>query len=239
MSNISYYAVLTIVFSEVKNFLREFQYTIIAPMINTLLFVFILSTIGNYYSLEVNSNTSYLEFLIPGMVIMVVIQTSFSHISETIVSMKQIGSFNDYLIAPISRIEIYLSFLISSIIICLIVCFINILILFYFVTYESVNFYLLIYYLILTVVIFSSIGAITGLLSFTWDVQSTVSNFIIIPLSFLSGTFFSIDSLNYNWKFIFFYNPIYYLVDGLRHAFLNIIPNAATWRSKKQSNSFS
>ena len=89
-----------------------------------------------------------------------------------------------------------------------------------FTNFQDVNYFRLFYYLILSIIIFSSIGAVTGFLSFTWDAQSTVSNFVIVPVSLLSGTFFSIDSLNNEWKNIFEYNPFYYLVSGFRSAFL-------------------
>ena len=101
MSNISYSAIKTILVYEIKDYFKEFQFNIVAPLINTLLFVFILSTIQNYYSFDIKES-SYISFLVPGIVMMVVIQSSFNHLSEVIISMKQIGSFNDYLFSPIS-----------------------------------------------------------------------------------------------------------------------------------------
>mgnify|MGYP001209523860 FL=1 len=138
--NLSYYAIRTIIFFEIKDFFKEFQFNIIAPLINTVLFVFIISTINRYYSFS--SSESYLRFLIPGMLIIVVIQTSFNHISEVIISMKQIGSFNDYLMSPISRIEILLSFLISSILVSLSVGVINLCVLSFFTDFNNINFFI-------------------------------------------------------------------------------------------------
>ena len=63
----------------------------------------------------------------------------------------------------------------------------------------------------------------TGFLAYTWDIQSTVSNFVIVPISFFSGTFFPINSLNEKWQFIFKYNPFYYFVHGFRGAFIDDI----------------
>ena len=115
MSNISYFAIKTIFIYEVKDFFKEFQFNIVAPLINTLLFVIILSTIESYYSIP-SDGGSYLNFLVPGIIIMVVMQASFNHLSEVIISMKQIGSFNDYLMSPISRIEIFFSLILSSLV---------------------------------------------------------------------------------------------------------------------------
>ena len=219
MSNISYYAMKTIFLLKIKEFFYEFQYTIIAPLFSSFIFVIILSTISNYYSLN-SKGTSYLEFVVPGIVIMIVMQTSYQNISETLINMKQIGSFNDYLMSPISRIEIFVSLILSSLFVCVFIGIINLILLTMFTNFQDINYFRLFYYLILSIIIFSSIGAVTGFLSFTWDVQSTVSNFVIVPISLLSGTFFSIDSLTSKWKIVFEYNPFYYLVSGFRGAFL-------------------
>ena len=228
MSNISYFAIKTIFIYEVKDFFKEFQFNIVAPLINTLLFVIILSTIESYYSIP-SDGGSYLNFLVPGIIIMVVMQASFNHLSEVIIAMKQIGSFNDYLMSPISRIEIFFSLILSSLVVCVFIGMINLTVLTFFTNFQDINYFRLFYYLVISIIIYSSIGAVTGFLSFTWDAQSTVSNFVIVPISLLSGTFFSIDSLDNQWKIIFEYNPFYHLVSGFRGAFIeNSILNANT-----------
>ena len=218
-SNFSYFAIRTIALHEIKDFFKEYQFNIIAPLINTILFVFIISTINKYYSI-VSDEDSYINFFVPGMIFIVVIQTSFNHLSELIISMKQSGSFNDYLVAPISRVEILLSFLLSSIFVCVFVGIINLIILSFFTDFQHFKFFTLFYYLIISVIIFSSFGSVIGFLSFTWDIQSTISNFFIIPIAFLSGTFFSIESINENWHFLLKYNPFYYLVSGFRSSLI-------------------
>jgi len=222
MSNISYSGIKTIFLYEIKDFFKEFQFNVIAPLINTLLFVFILFTIENYYNIN-TQESSYINFLVPGIIMMVIIQTSFNHLSEVIISMKQIGSFDDYLKSPIQRSEIFIAFILSSIFVCTAVGSINLLFLFYFTSFEEINYFSLFYYLILTIITFASLGALTGFLAYTWDIQSTVSNFVIVPISFFSGTFFPINSLNEKWQFIFKYNPFYYFVHGFRGAFIDDI----------------
>ena len=220
MSSFNFYGVKTIFFFELKYFFKEFQYTILAPLINTILFLFIMSVISKNYFFN-GDDISYLEFVLPGIIIMVIMQTSYNHISELIINMKQIGSFNDYLMSPMSRIEIALSFLFTSIVIGFIITIINIFVLSFFISFQLNNLHLLIFHITLTVIIFTSLGGITGILSYTWDTQSTISNFVIVPISFLSGTFFSIDAVNNSWKFIFYYNPFYYLVNNFRSSFLH------------------
>ncbi len=220
MSNFSYLPYKTIIFNNIKNYFRDFQFNIIAPIISIMIFVFILSTIDRFYTLEIYHN-SYLNFLIPGIIISVVMQTSFNYISEIIIDMKHTGSFNDYLISPISRTEILLSFIISSLIVVIISTLFNLFILSFFTDFNYINFYQLFYYLVICILIFSFLGALIGFLSFTWDTQSTFSTFIISPVSFLSGTFFSINSLPEKYKFILLYNPFYHIVEGFRSSFIN------------------
>lgn len=219
MSAISYYGIKTIFIFEIQIYFKEFQFNVIAPLINTLLFVLILSTLENYY-MSNNESYSYIKFLVPGIIMMVVIQTSFNHLSEVIISMKQTGSFNDFLISPISRVEIFISFILSSIFVCISVCMINLIALSFFVEFQNIDYLNFFYYLIITIIIFSSIGAITGFLSYRWDSQSSISNFIIMPISFMSGTFFSIESLSDKWKFFYEFNPFYHLVSGFRNSLI-------------------
>ena len=219
MGNLSYFGIKTITFQKIKEFFSEFQYTIIAPLISTFIFVLIMSTISNYYSIIVEED-NYLEFIVPGIVMMIVMQVSYQNISESLIFMKQIGSF-DYLMSPISRLEILISFIIASIFIGVFIGLINIFFLNIFVKFDFINYYKVIYYLIIASLIFSSLGSIVGFLFYTWDLQQSVYNFIVIPISFLSGTFFSINSVNLKWILLFKINPFYQLVNNFRHSFKN------------------
>ena len=220
MGNISYYAIITIIKFRIKEYISEYHYSIIAPLINIVLFVIIFSTIENYYILKMNEQ-SFVEFLIPGLILMTVVQESYDNSSVTFVNMKQIGSFNDYLTAPISRIEIFLSFIISSIIIGVFLGIINYLVLSLFINLEIIAIKYFLFYLILAIIFFSSLGCFIGFLSYTWDTQSTVSNFFVTPLNLLSGTFFSINVLPDTLKFLFIFNPYYYIVKSFRSSFYN------------------
>ena len=218
MSNLSYYAIKTISYQKIREFFSEFQYTIISPLVSTIIFVVILTTISNYYIPE-NEKGNYLNFVVPGIIIMTVMQVSYQNISESLIFMKQIGSFNDYLMSPMSRTEILFSLLIASMFIGLFTGLVNIIVLTFFIKFYSFNFLMIFYYLFLTSLIFSSIGSIIGFLFITWDMQSSFSNFIIVPISFLSGTFFSIHAIDPKWMFLFKINPFYYLVNKFRLSF--------------------
>ena len=215
---INYFAIFTIVKFRIREFTKEYHYSILAPLTSNLLFVIIFSTIDRFYSLS-NENISFVQFLIPGLIIMVVAQESFDNPSVSIINSKQIGSFDDFLIAPLSRVEIFVAYLISQIFIGLVLGCLNFLILSYFISYNYFSIFNFLYYLLLVIVFFTSIGSLVGFLAYRWDTQSTVSNFFISPINFLSGTFFSINALPDEVKYILLYNPYYYVITYFRNSF--------------------
>ena len=220
MGNISYYGMRTIVLMKLKIFIKEFQYSIISPIIGSIIFIIILGTISEFYDLSNSNNSSFMIFVIPGIIIMIVIQETYANISETLIHMKQTGSFNDILMAPISRIEIALSLMIASLFIGLIISIINLIIISLFFDIHFYNIYRVAYYISITAIIFGSMGSIIGFISYTWDAQQSFFNFLIVPISLLSGTFFSITVVESEWKYIILSNPFYYLVSYFRKAFI-------------------
>ena len=216
MINLS--GIFTIVKLRVREFSSDYHYSILAPLITNLLFVIIFSTIDRFYSLSFNKIT-FIEFLVPGLIIMIVAQESFDNTSASIINSKQIGSFEDLLLAPLSRIEIFISYVFSQILIGLFLGTINLIVLSFFITFNYFSVFTFVYYLILVIIFFSSLGSVVGFLSYRWDTQSTVSNFFISPINFLSGTFFSISALPDEFKYILLYNPYYYLITYFRNSF--------------------
>ena len=215
---INYSAIYSIIAFRLKEFFSEYQYSLLAPITTNILFILVFLTIENYYSLSIDSK-SFVQFIAPGLIIMIVAQESYDNPSVTLVNMKQIGSLDDWLIAPISRIEILISLLISSIIIGFIIAICNLIILSFLIDIKIINYVFFCYYLIVVIIFFSCLGCFVGILFNTWDTQSTFSNFFVTPLNFLSGTFFSITYMPENFKFILYYNPYYYVVTFFRSCF--------------------
>ncbi len=214
----NFFAIFTIVRFRFREFLHEYHYSILSPLISNLLFVIIFSTIDKFYSLS-HGNISFIDFLVPGLIIMIVAQESFDNPSVSIINSKQIGSFDDFLLSPLSRIEIFIAYISSQIIIGLILGIINFIILSYFISFNYFSIFSFIYYLTLVIILFSSIGSVVGFLAYRWDTQSTVSNFFIGPINFLSGTFFTINALPENFKIILIFNPYYYIILFFRESF--------------------
>ena len=215
---ISHSAIYTIIAFRLREFFSEYQYSLLAPITTNILFILVFLTIESYYSLSIDSN-SFVKFIAPGLIIMIVAQESYDNPSVTLVNMKQIGSLDDWLLAPISRIEILISLLINSIIIGFIIAICNLIIFSFLIDIKIINYLFFCYYLLIFIIFFSCLGCFVGILFNTWDTQSTFSNFFVTPLNFLSGTFFSITYLPENLKFILYYNPYYYVVKFFRSCF--------------------
>ena len=215
---LNFFAIFTIVKFRFREFTSDYHYSILAPLTSNILFVIIFSTIDRYYSLS-NEDLSFMQFLIPGLIIMVVAQESFDNPSVSIVNSKQIGSFDDFLMAPLSRVEIFIAYLISQIFIGLFLGIINFIILSFFISYNYFSLISFVYYLALVIIFFSSLGSLIGFLAYKWDTISTFSNFFVSPINFLSGTFFSISALPDEFKYILLYNPYYYLISYFRNSF--------------------
>ena len=215
---INFFAIFTIVKYRIREFLYEYNYSILAPLISNLLFVIIFSTIDRYYSLSFGTIT-FIDFLVPGLIVMTVAQESFDNPSVSIINSKQIGSFDDFLLAPLSRVEIFIAYIISQIVIGLILGLINFVLLLYFISFNFFSIFSFVYYLTLVIIFFTSIGSVVGFLAYRWDTQSTVSNFFISPINFLSGTFFTINALPENLQVILLYNPYYYIISFFRDSF--------------------
>ena len=111
--------------------------------------------------------------------------------------------------------------MIASLLIGLIISIVNLLIISLFFDIYLYNIYRVAYYLSITAIIFGSMGSIIGFISYTWDAQQSFFNFMIVPISLLSGTFFSITVVESEWKAIFLLNPFYHLVSYFRKSFNN------------------
>ena len=215
---INFRAIFSIIAFRLKEFFSEYQYSLLAPITTNVLFILVFLTIETYYLLSIDSK-SFVYFIAPGLIIMIVAQESYDNPSVTLVNMKQIGSLDDWLLAPISRIEILISLLISSIIIGFIIAISTLIIFSFLIDIQIYNYLFFCYYLIIVIIFFSCLGCFVGILFNTWDTQSTFSNFFVTPLNFLSGTFFSISYIPENLKFILYYNPYYYVVNFFRNCF--------------------
>jgi ABC-2 type transport system permease protein len=204
---------------EVLRFLNVWIQTIFSPLVSSLLFLMVLSlAIGNDRG-EVLGVT-FINFLAPGLIAMQVIQQSFSHSSSSFMIGKIQGNIVDVLYAPLSASEVTLAITLAAVTRSFIIASISIIIFYFIVDLQIKNYYLLIIYTLLSSFILGALGIIVGLWAEKFDHMATATNFVIVPLSFLSGTFYSIDKLPYFLQAISKANPFFYMIDGFRYSFI-------------------
>jgi len=204
---------------ETLRFLNVWIQTIFSPLVSSLLFLMVLSLAIGSEKGDVLGVT-FISFLAPGLIAMQVIQQSFSHSSSTFMIGKIQGNIVDLLYAPLSAAEITLSISLAAVTRSFMIASISIITFYFIVDIQIKDFSLLLLFTFLTSFILGNIGIISGLWAEKFDHQATVTNFVIIPLSFLSGTFYSIERLPVFLKNISEVNPFFYMIDGIRYCFI-------------------
>ncbi len=204
---------------EVLRFLIVWIQTIISPLITSLLFLFVLSLAIGEERGEVLGGP-FISFLAPGLIAMQVIQQSFSHSSSSFMIGKIQGNIVDLLYAPLSATEVTLAVILASVTRSFMIAIISFVTFFFIIDIQIQSFVLFFAFTFLSSFCLGAVGIIAGLWAEKFDHMATVTNFIIVPLSFLSGTFYSISKLPEVLQVISKINPFFYMIDGFRYSFL-------------------
>ena len=214
-----YIRFVTLYIKELKRFTKIPGQTILAPAATTLLFMVIFSTaIGN--SRNEYILTDFKSFLFPGLIMMTIIQNAFMNNSSSLLMSKVQGNIVDLLMPPISNFQIIVSFILVGVTRGLIVAIAAAIFMLPFVQIEIYSSLVILFFAIFSSAILSLIGLLTGIWADKWDHLGTIDNFIIIPLSFLSGTFYSIKILPEFIQKLSLFNPFFYMIDGFRYGFI-------------------
>ena len=204
---------------EVLRFLIVWIQTIFSPLISSLLFLLVLSLAIGADRGDV-LGVPFITFLAPGLISMQVIQQSFSHSSSSFMIGKIQGNIVDLLYAPLSATEVTVSIALAAVTRSVMIAIVSIIVFKLIIDIEITNYFLLIVFTLLSSFILGNIGIIAGLWAEKFDHMATVTNFVIVPLSFLSGTFYSIERLPETLQMISKANPFFYMIDGFRYSFI-------------------
>lgn len=209
----------TLIGKEVGRFINVYTQTIVAPVITTLLFyaVFALAFGGITRTI---GDISYLTFLAPGLVMMTMVQNAFANTSSSLVIAKVAENIVDILMPPLSSAEIYWGYVIGGILRGLCVGLAVAVVVHFIVGMEIHSLFHVLAFAFLGNMMLSSIGLAAGIWSQKFDHIAAVTNFLVTPLTFLSGTFYSISQLPGIWQEIALYNPFFYMIDGFRYGFI-------------------
>ena len=210
---------------EMKRFLKVIFQTVFTPLINATLYLLIFGlSLGK--NIHIDGGISYLAFLIPGLVMMSVLNNAFQNSSSSIVSGKFAGDLEDLKVVPLSSNQIIWALSIAGLCRGFVVGFITFLVgeVFYYVTEGSLlgisNIFILLFFLIAGGLIFAQLGIAVAFWAKSFDQVSAVGSFVLVPLIYLGGVFFSLSGLHVFWQNISKFNPVLYLINGVRFGLL-------------------
>ena len=219
--NIQLIAYKTIVRKEVLRFSRIWKQTLIPPVITNILYFIIF---GNLIGQRIGNieNFSYTDFIFPGLLLMSVITHTYTNTVSSLYISKYHRYIEELLVSPIENYTILAGFITGGIIRGLSVGVVVILAAQFFVTFTVHNIFLMLAVILLSSTLFSMCGFLNGLFASDWDDINVVPTFIMTPLTYLGGIFFSISMLPGIWQDIALINPILYLINALRFSMLGI-----------------
>ncbi len=219
IGRVNWVGLQTLYLKEVQRFLKVFTQTVAAPVITTLLFytVFALALGG---IVRQAGDVPFLLFIAPGLVMMSILQNAFANTSSSVMIAKVQGNIVDILMPPLSSFELALGWIGGGITRGLIVGVAALIAIAIFVPIGIHNVAFIVFYALMASMMLSIIGVIGGIWAEKFDHIAAVTNFVVTPLAFLSGTFYSIERLPDNWQWVAHMNPFFYMIDGFRYGFI-------------------
>jgi len=206
---------------EMLRFLKVSVQTVAAPVLTALLYLVVFSQALSG-RVKVFDSIEYTSFLVPGLVMMAILQNAFANASSSLIQSKVTGNIVFVLLPPLSHREIFSAYVLASIVRGLAVGVGVYLCTLGFAQYGYAAPLWSLAFAISGGFVLGSMGLIAGIWADKFDQIAVFQNFIIMPLTFLSGVFYSVDSLPPFWQFVSHINPFFYIVDGFRYGFFGV-----------------
>ena len=218
---INLYGFKAIYLHEMDRFRRTLGQSLLSPVISTALYFIVFgSVIGGY--VENIDGVSYGSYIVPGLLMLTLLTQSISNTSFGIFFPKFNGTIYEILAAPISTFEVVLAFVGAGATKTLIVGIVIFVTSMFFVDVEVKYPILMMFLLILVSFTFALFGFLIGLMSTNFEQMSIIPSLVITPMVFLGGSLYSLDMLPEFWQVITYFNPVVYLINGLRYSFYGI-----------------
>ncbi len=211
----------TLFHKELIRFWKVSLQTILAPIVASLLYLLIFSHILRTH-VVIYPDISYIQFLIPGLVMMAILQNSFANASSSLIQSKMSGNIVFILLSPLSPQEIFFAYILASVTRGLMVGIGVLLMTLLFFNIPLHQPLFIVLFAIIGGGLLGALGVIAGIWAEKIDQLAAFQNFIILPLTFLSGVFYSIHSLPTNWQQLSYLNPLFYMIDGFRYGFFGL-----------------
>ena len=212
---------LTLLYKEVLRFWKVSFQTVAAPILTALLFLLIFSHVLERH-VRVYENVSYTSFLVPGLVMMSLLQNAFANSSSSLIQSKVTGNIIFMLLPPISYAQFFAAFVLAAIARGIVVGLGVLLATLWLVDLSWRAPLWIAAFALLGGAIMGALGVIAGIWAEKFDQLAAFQNFIIVPLTFLSAVFYSIHSLPPFWQQVSHFNPIFYMIDGFRYGFFGV-----------------
>ncbi len=209
----------TFIRKEIARFMKVWLQTVLAPVITTVLF-FLIFVLALGHDNEAVAGVPYLSFLIPGLIMMSMVQNAFANTSSSVVIAKVQGNIVDVLMPPLSPLEILIGYAVGGMVRGIVVGAACLVVMAVFVPISIYSWPVMLLSAFLSSLMLSLIGIAGGLWSEKFDHMATITNFIVTPLSFLSGTFYSLSRLPELWREIALYNPFFHMIDSFRYGMI-------------------
>lgn len=209
--------VYTLFKKELLRFWRVAFQTVASPIITALLYLLIFSHVLETH-VKVYSDVSYTAFLVPGLMMMSLLQNAFANSSSSLIQSKVMGSVVFLLLTPLTYVEFFIAFLAAAMIRGLVVGLSIYVVALGFVDVPTQHPAWIVVFALLGSALLGTFGVIAGIWADKFDQMAAFQNFVIMPLTFLSGVFYSIHSLPPFWQALSQLNPFFYMIDGFRYA---------------------
>ncbi len=218
---VNWMGLYTLAQRETLRFLAVWTQTLLAPLVTAGLFLLIF-TIAIGPSRPDVMGVPFLTFLAPGIMMMTVIQNAFANTSSSMVIAKVQGNIVDTLMPPLSPLEILLGYLAGGIARGALIACVVALAFWVFLSIAPQNPLVTLVFVLLGGAFMGALGLFAGIFANKFDQMAAITNFIVTPLAFLSGTFYSVDALPPVLNAISHVNPVFYLIDGLRYGMIGV-----------------
>lgn len=215
---VNWLGLYTLTRREIMRFMNVWQQTVFAPLMTSALFVVVFALALGRDRGDV-MGLPYLVFLAPGILMMTVIQNAFANTSSSVISAKMQGNIVDTLMPPLSAAEILAGYLAGAVVRALIVAGAIALGMALVLGQSVAHPMWALCFVLLGALLMGGLGLLGGIVAQKFDQMAAITNFIVTPLSFLSGTFYSVAALPQPFRTLAHWNPIFYLIDGARYGF--------------------
>ncbi|MBS0442667.1 MAG: ABC transporter permease [Proteobacteria bacterium] len=211
----------TLLYKEVLRFWKVSFQTVAAPVLTAVLYLLIFGHVLEDH-VKVYDRIGYTSFLIPGLVMMSVLQNAFANSSSSLIQSKITGNLVFLLVTPLSHWAWFSAYVGASMVRGLVVGAGVLLVTVWFAPLHVAEPWWIVAFAVLGAAMLGSLGLIAGLWAEKFDQMAGFQNFIIMPMTFLSGVFYSVHSLPGFWQAVSHLNPFFYMIDGFRHGFFGV-----------------